>query len=187
MGETEHSTNDAAPGERLAGSAFAHYGEALHHFLVRRLRRTQDAGDLMQEVFLRLLRLKRVDLIRNPQAYLFGIASRVVRDYRVEAQELPVIFDSDLVRQRSERPAAVLPDAMADGIGLERQIERALELLSPVQAQIFLLERFEGLSQAQIATRLGLSPHTVKKYAVQALAFVRQQCRSEEEPKGRTP
>ncbi len=162
--------------ETLARSAFDHYGEELHRFLLRRLPRAQDAADLMQEVFLRLLRLKRVELIRNPQAYLFGIASRVIREHRIRARGQWIVFDSNVVQQRSEHPEYVAPDAIADGVELERRLERALELLTPIQLRIFVLERCSSLSQTQIAAKLGLSPHTVKKYAVQALAIVRLHC-----------
>jgi RNA polymerase sigma factor (sigma-70 family) len=177
MPRRTEATSPDSPGASLASSAFSHYVEELHQFLLRRLPRAEDAADLMQEVFLRLLRLKRVELIRNPQAYLYGIASRVVRDYRLKAHEHRVVFDSEVVEQRSEHPQEISPDAFADGIGLEQQLEQALELLTPIQLQIFLLERCKGLTQAEIASKLGLSPHTIKKYAVQALAIVRLHCK----------
>jgi DNA-directed RNA polymerase specialized sigma24 family protein len=47
------------------------HGRSLHRFLSRRMgARRAEAPDLVQEVYLRLLRLDDIDAIRNPQAYL---------------------------------------------------------------------------------------------------------------------
>lgn len=183
MAGPRKSVTSDLPEERLAGNAYEHYGNQLHQFLMRRLPCAQDAGDLMQEIFLRLLRLRRRELIRNPQAYLYGIASRVIRDYRLRMKSEKILFDSEIAQQRAEYPEHLAPDALPDGLSLERQLEQALKLLSPVHLQIFLLDRCSGLSQTEIAEKLGLSPHTVKKYAVQALALVRLRCMPAEDQK----
>ena len=49
---------------------FAHRG-ALQAFVYRRLRTKSDAADLVQEVYLRMLRVSGTDAILNPEAYLF--------------------------------------------------------------------------------------------------------------------
>jgi DNA-directed RNA polymerase specialized sigma24 family protein len=43
------------------------FGEDLLRFLARRVRTAIDAHDLAQEAYVRLLRLDRKDLIRDPQ------------------------------------------------------------------------------------------------------------------------
>lgn len=157
----------------LAENAFRNYHRVLHDFLLRRLSSAQDASDAMQEVFLRLLRLERGDLVRNPQAYLYGIASHVVREYRVRARRARVSFDSPVAEHRAEHPQQLQPDELAESIGVERQLERALAQLSPLELKILVYDRRDGLSQEEIAHRLGLSVHTVKKYFFRALALVR--------------
>ncbi len=47
----------------------------LRRFLVARLRDRADLPDLVQVIYLRVLRLKDHEAIRNPQAYLYTIAS----------------------------------------------------------------------------------------------------------------
>jgi DNA-directed RNA polymerase specialized sigma24 family protein len=64
------------------------HGRELRRFLSGRLPRgSADVADLIQETFLRLLRLLRLlrikdhEAIRNPQAYLFTVASHVVHQH----------------------------------------------------------------------------------------------------------
>ena len=45
-------------------------GSDLVRFIARRTRSVADARDLAHEAYVRLLRVKRKDLIRDPQAYL---------------------------------------------------------------------------------------------------------------------
>jgi DNA-directed RNA polymerase specialized sigma24 family protein len=58
------------------------HGRELRRFLSSRLPRgSADVADLTQETFLRLLRIKDHEAIRNPQAYLFTVASHVVHQH----------------------------------------------------------------------------------------------------------
>jgi RNA polymerase sigma-70 factor (ECF subfamily) len=58
------------------------HGRELRRFLSSRLPRgSADVADLIQETFLRLLRIKDHEAIRNPQAYLFTVASHVVHQH----------------------------------------------------------------------------------------------------------
>src|SRR3979409_100008 len=67
----------------LVSELAARHGVALHRFLASRLRTAlAEVPDLVQEVFLRLLRNNRMDAIRSPEAYLFGIARHVLHQHR---------------------------------------------------------------------------------------------------------
>lgn len=44
------------------------------------MRRPGTALDLTQDIFERFLQIADTDAVRNPQAYLYGIASHVVRE-----------------------------------------------------------------------------------------------------------
>ncbi len=58
------------------------HGRALRRFLAVCMRRAAaDIPDLVQEVFLRLLRIADHESIRSPQAYLYTVASHVLHQY----------------------------------------------------------------------------------------------------------
>lgn len=159
----------------LGALAFRHYKRELHRYLLRRLRRPQDVDDLAQEVYLRLLRLDEDKCVRKPLAYLYGIASNVVADFRIEAEHERehLTIDSEVVEEWSEDPSAVLPDDLADRLNLQQQLNRALSQLPPTHAAVLLAHKRDGMSYEEVATKLNLSVHTVEKYITQAKARIR--------------
>src|SRR5215467_9041892 len=59
-------------------------GNDLVRFIARRLRSVADARDLAHEAYVRLLRVKRKDLIRDPQAYLYRIAANILYEFELK-------------------------------------------------------------------------------------------------------
>src|SRR5262245_26721633 len=112
------------PPRGLTSAAFERYQHELRRFLLRRVPQTQDAGDVLQEVFVRVLSIDRATLIRNPQAYLYGIAAHVAREFRMRSQRERIQFDSEAVTEIAERPRDCTGDELTEGVGLERQIEQ---------------------------------------------------------------
>jgi RNA polymerase sigma-19 factor, ECF subfamily len=154
-------------------SAFEQYWRGLHKFLMRRLRSSHNAQDLAQEAYLRLLRVEDVELIRQPQAYLYRIASNLAYEFRLREQNAPVTFDSEVLEDLAEHPFEPLVDEI-DRLGAQEQLEFVLGQLPPMYRAVFVLRKRDGLSYAEIGKRLQLSVHTVKKYLSRAVA----QCRA---------
>jgi hypothetical protein len=57
----------------------------LRRYLSQRIGNRAEAEDLSQEIYLRLLRIERKDLIRSPEALLFRVASNAVYEWRLLA------------------------------------------------------------------------------------------------------
>src|SRR5690242_5837159 len=95
------------PTASLAASVHEKFHAELHRFLVRRLRGEQDAGDLAQEVYLRLLRMEKSELVRKPQAYIYTVASHVAHQFRMKNEASLVTFDSETLEQAAEDPEHV--------------------------------------------------------------------------------
>jgi RNA polymerase sigma factor (sigma-70 family) len=125
-----------------------------------------------QEIYLRLLRLGRGELVREPRAYVYFVARQVLAQFRLRARQSPVTYDSDLAGQREAPPEDLARDGVADRLMALSEAEHALAALPPVHAKVFALRTFEGLSWAQIAERLEISVHTVKKYLCEANARI---------------
>jgi RNA polymerase sigma-70 factor (ECF subfamily) len=164
----------ATAAARLATSAFREYSPELHRYLLRRVHHLQDADDLAQEVFARLLRVRDAELVRKPLAYLLGIAMHVVREFRQRKDNDRVVFDSvvseELCEQASEGVVARDP---ADDLEISNRLDRALALLPPTHQLVLLLVKRDGLSHTEAARTAGLSVHTIEKYVVEARARLR--------------
>ena len=150
------------------------HGRQLRRFLTARMRQAADVPDLVQEIFLRMLRIKDHEAIRNPQAYLYTVAGHVLAQYTLERSAAPETMDPFEVASRLQSEVASDP---ATEVELEERVEkfsRALEQLSPRSHATLIMYRCDGLSLDQIAARLGVSRPMVRKYLARAIAFCDQ-------------
>lgn len=152
--------------------------DALYAFFRRRIRSKPEALDLTQEVYLRMLRLKDTDAIRNPEGYLFTVASNLVKERTVlEARNAAWL---DVTDPAVAAELAELPHFEGD-VDHEARVVRLREVLAqlPPKCQAAVVLQFRhGLSYEEIGARLGISRHMVKKYLVQALAHCRRRMES---------
>jgi RNA polymerase sigma factor (sigma-70 family) len=159
--------------ETLVERLFVQHSGALRAFFRRRLRSSDPAG-LAQEVYLRMLRVSDVEAIRNPEAYLYTVAANLAREQRVLEQRQTTTADLDAF---TGEPLLTELPAVSGQIDTERRVKRLREVLRqlPTKCQAAVaLQYWHGMSYAEIATQLDISPHMVKKYLSQALAHCRR-------------
>lgn len=143
----------------------------LVRYLQSRLPTEDDARDLAQEAYLRLLRLDDDRLVRNPEAYLFRIASNLVYEFWLNAK--PGRLSS--AREPDELPTSVQgPETLAEHEQAMDDLKRVLAVLPPVQRHVLLLHRRDGKTYEEIAGNLQISRDMVKKHLSKALARCRQ-------------
>jgi RNA polymerase sigma-70 factor (ECF subfamily) len=152
----------------------AQYGQRLRRFLSVKLRNAHDVPDLAQEVFLRLLRVEQQEAIRNPEAYLFTVASHVIHQHTLRQSTGPVFVDitdamSELTVAEGEDPAV-----RTDNAQRVQRLQRILTQLPPRTAAALVMHRVAGYTVQEIADQLGVGRETVKRY----LARAAQHCRS---------
>jgi len=165
----------SSPG-RLA-SWFNQWSEPLKRWLASRRRvPLADLDDVTQEVFLRLLKYRRADVIDAPQAYLFQVAGNVASEWALRARSRHPHASTWLNELAVEEAASV--DIIREQT--RSQVTRALLELPPRAREILRLRYKEGLSNAQIAARLKVHPQTVKRDLLQAYARLRLDLRLNE-------
>ena len=150
------------------------YGQRLRRFVAARLRNAAaDAPDLTQEVYLRLLRISDHESIRNPQAYLFTVASHVLHEHALRQSKTFESVDLLEVESRLETDSHEDPATQVETEQAFEELGRSLQKLSPRAYATLILHRCEGLTLQQIGERLGVSRDQVKKYLARALLHVR--------------
>jgi RNA polymerase sigma factor (sigma-70 family) len=154
----------------------AAHGRQLRRFLAARMRgaASADVPDVIQEIFLRLLRIKDHEAIRNPQAYLFTVASHVVHQYNLQRAARPEQMMSPALEPTLEDKAAPDPAEELDFQQRLEELGRALEKLSPRAHAALVMYRCEGLTLVEIGARLGVSHVMARKYLARAIAFCDQ-------------
>jgi RNA polymerase sigma-70 factor (ECF subfamily) len=160
-------------------STFAEHREALLRFLHRKLRNLALAEDLAQETWLRAANAQSTSTIENPRGFLFRIASNLALDHQRHAShriELPAVAAvAEAVPDRQPSPETVTLYRSE----LDRLV-RVVDGLSPRCREVFVLGKFEGMSLAEIAQRLGISRNTVVTHMVNALAAIEREMAPDE-------
>lgn len=153
---------------------FGQHGPGLAAFIRRRVRRPADASDLTQELYFRFLRADRAELIRNPEAYLYTAALNLLREQSVLDRRWCQSADSaDL----AVNPALVNFRTPEEEVDLEDRMARIAQLIDSLPAKsraALVLQYRDGLTYEEIAGRLGVTTHTVKKYVMHGLALCRR-------------
>lgn len=170
-------TGSSKPGrpEPASGDAFLRrLSEAYHQPLVRYFQRRvggrDEAEDLTQEVFLRLVRRPDAEQIDNPEAFLFRTAVNLLRD-RARRGKTFSGHQAEIFHQQ-DRFEALSPERVLEGRQSLSSALRVLEELDERTRDVFILHRLEGLKYEEIANLYGVSVSSIEKYIIKALAHL---------------
>jgi RNA polymerase sigma factor (sigma-70 family) len=176
---------EAAPGvslrdvgetkKALIERLFAAHRGALQAFFYRRIRHHADATDLAQEVYVRMLRVRDPDTIRDMEAYLFTVASNLAREHTAREGRRGVTIGVEDGAALEELAEPIAFDAQIDAAQQVKRLREILRELPPRWHAAIVMQYVQGLSQPQIADRLGVSVSMVKKYLGKALGRCRRQ------------
>ena len=140
----------------LAHAAALHTLYSDHHhwltgWLRRRLGCPQNAADLAQDTFVKVLVSRQAARIDEPRAFLTTIARRVLcNHYRrqdVERAYLEALASLPEREVPSEETRAIVLETLVE-------LDRLLDGLPPLAKETFLLAQLDGLGYAEIATQL---------------------------------
>ncbi|NNA18770.1 RNA polymerase sigma factor [Pseudomonas lundensis] len=162
------------PDPALAESLREFYTQILH-FLRKRTDNASDAADMTQDVFTQWLGYQDRAKVQQPRAFLFQMARNLLRDHW-RRQQVRQSVHADQVEREDEPLSDERDDPMLAAHRLQRleQLKTVLAELSPRRREALILHRFEGLSQAQIAQRMGISVSMVEKHIAFALLHCKQ-------------
>ena len=147
------------------------YGQAVRRFFSRRLRDGADVEVLTQEVFARLLNRAELGEIANIEGYLFHTAANLLRERARKAARRP--GDAAAGDEIDAAVEDFSPERILLGREAYARMVEALQELPERARTIFVLNRFEELSAAEIARRLGVSVSTVEKDMMRAIAHLK--------------
>lgn len=158
-----------------APPAFEAICHAEHARLLRYLRRRvgpDEAPDLVQEAFARLLGAKDLERIENPAAYLSRITRNMLIDRarRRKKQDRPIFFPFEEDRDAVSRAEQTWRIEAIDLLRLYRQAVRAMP---PKTRRVFVMHRIHRQTYKEIAVQVGISVATVEYHMMRALTLCR--------------
>lgn len=151
---------------------FHKYSEKLFRFSFSLLKNEEDSKGIVQETFLRIWRKrKEIDSTKSFKSFLFSISYNLVVDQlrlRLKDQEyrkfLVTYFESEKFELSNN----------LDYNKIVEQIRHAVEELPAKRQQIYTLSREVGLSNKEIAQRMGITVKTVENQITLALKHLKQ-------------
>ncbi|MBW7902139.1 MAG: sigma-70 family RNA polymerase sigma factor [Rhodocyclaceae bacterium] len=164
--EVRLSTPTAIPHSDPLSTLYRDHHGWLSGWLRRRLGNADDAADLAQDAFMRVLKARNAAEIREPRHYLTAIAKGLVVDLfrrrSLEAEYLAALA-------RLPEPEWPSPEVRALAVEALMEVDAMLEGLGSRVRQVFILSQCDGLTYKEIAAQTGLALRTVNKYMAAAV------------------
>ena len=147
--------NDTAPSRKLE-ETFREYARLIYRTAYGVTGSREDAEDVLQTVFLRLLRRDPPGKPgRNTKAYLYKAAVNLSLDTLRSRRRHPSVENTESLNALEEQPGPVVDDS------LHSRLYEAIAMLKPGTAEIVILRYVHDYSDAEIAKMLGVSRGTV--------------------------
>jgi RNA polymerase sigma-70 factor, ECF subfamily len=150
---------------------------SVHRFVLRRVRRPEDADDITQRVFLNLHR--SVDSLRaedRVRAWIFRASRNAIADhYRAPAARREVAIGGSLDLEAASDAIDSGEDAVRSSEAeLARCLRPLVDAMPAHEAEALRLVEIDGVSQAEASRRLGLSVSGMKSRVQRARARLRR-------------
>lgn len=155
---------------------FFRFAAPLRHFVFFRSGDWAGAEDAVQESFLRLWKNCRAVPPDKAKSYLYTVANHLFLD---DTRRQQVAFKFMQYAGNAVPAGGPAADQELESKELQDKLEMALAQLSEGQRSVFLMNRVDNMTYAEIAERLGLSVKAVEKRMHGALVALRQ-CFGEE-------
>jgi RNA polymerase sigma-70 factor (ECF subfamily) len=167
----ERSGEPAGDGrpERIA-RLFSEHNESLVRFLAARLHSVQEAKEVAQEAYVRLLSLDDSGAVSFLRAFLFKTAANLAVDRLRSRSRQRQAMDAGLCDELRE---ASTPDHEAAQAEEAEIVRRLIGELPPKCRRAFLLHRIHGEDFPQIAQQMELSERMVRHYVLRAVLYCR--------------
>ncbi len=135
----------------------------LRAWLQRRVVPGIDVDDVVQETYARLSQIASVEEVRDPRSYMFQAAHSIIASHVRRSRIVPIqaIAHLDALEAPSDEPD---PETQALARDELNQLALAIKAMPERIREVFVLRRVQGLSQREVAGRLGLSESTVEKH-----------------------
>jgi RNA polymerase sigma-70 factor (ECF subfamily) len=146
---------------------------AVRTYLARRLGCPEAGREAAQDVFLRLLLRPHAAPIENPRGFLLRSARNLAIDL-LRAQSVRPVVESIEDHEDTLVDPVSDPARIAEARQRLRVLADGIRKLPPKCRDVFFLHRFEGLTQREIAGRLGISAKAVEANLARAMLHLRR-------------
>ena len=149
--------------EREYNDCVTKYADNVYRFIVKNLRHTEDARDVVQSTFEKMWVNRESIQNEKCKSFLFTVAYHQMIDH-IRKQKKTILKD-----EFNEADLGSLPQRH----NAKRILEEALGQLSETQRSLVMLKDYEGYNYAEIGEITGLNESQVKVYLHRARLFLK--------------
>jgi RNA polymerase sigma factor (sigma-70 family) len=130
-----------------------------------------DIDDIVQETYCRLAALDSVAHIASGRAYFFRTARNIAIEKirRARIVRIDCVTEIDALNVVDDEPS---PERIVAGRRELRRVQHLIEGLPERCRQIFTLRRIHGVSQREVAARLGVTENVVETQSMRGLRLI---------------
>lgn len=150
----------SAPDPRIA-ALFEECADRVHRIAWRITRSAEDAEDVLQAVFLHLMRFPPSPWPDNPAGYVHRATVNAALDVLRRRRRRPELPVEDLARVAQSRHDERDAVSRIEEERLAERLTQALAMLSPMEAEVFTLRFYEELGNQEIAETIGRTANHV--------------------------
>ncbi len=142
---------------------FEEHDDDLRRYLRRNIRDGEDAADIAQDVYLRLARYDGLEHVDYARALLFRTAANLLRDHarRRKSRHKDRHCPLESLALAAATPS---PEELIDSRQIVSSLIDMIATIDGRRRHAFLLHRLEGLTHREVATAIGVSVSTARRY-----------------------
>jgi RNA polymerase sigma-70 factor (ECF subfamily) len=143
----------------------------LVRFLSRNWRNRDEVPDLLQEVYVRAYEAAAHEQPRTVKPFLFAIARNLMIDRlrQMNVVSFEAVADFDKLNVIDDMPS---PESTTSAREELRQLQKALDALPQRCRQIVVWRKIDGMSQREVARKLGVTEEVVESQVAKAMRLL---------------
>lgn len=155
---------------QIVTDSYTSYRRSVYLYIYYKINSKEEAEDLVQDVFLRLMDYKKMLRPDTVKFFIHTIARNLVTDYlrrHYKRQEITSYMYDHAVIYTNEAESQIIAN---DLLGLEKH---KLQMLSDQRRKVYVMNRFQEQSVSEISMKLNLSQRTVENHLFVSRKLVR--------------
>ncbi|TNE62565.1 MAG: RNA polymerase sigma factor [Alphaproteobacteria bacterium] len=172
VGRTDQSATEEVEARSLTRddvrALFQRHNDELVHYLTGRLKSREEAVEVAQEAYVRLLRLDDTSTIGFLRAFLYRTATNIAID-RARQRSRAQAWYEDEAPARADEVFSFTPERQ---VAARQSVQRVVDCLNELPEKCrhaFVQFKFRNRDYDDIAAEMGLTASMVRKYVLRAL------------------
>jgi RNA polymerase sigma-70 factor (ECF subfamily) len=139
------------------------YADRVYRFILKNMQQPEDAQDVVQSAFEKMWKHREEVKAETAKSYLFTVAYHQMIDHIRKNKRVALVDEfNDSAKVTGAKQS-----------GLKKELDNALQQLTPLQKSLILLKDYEGYSYDEIGQITALNASQVKVYLHRARTQLR--------------